>query len=212
MHKEQLHNRFSQIVPDNVRNMNILIAGAGMTGSWTALALARMVGHVDIYDFDTIEAENVGVQAYTPIDIGMHKATTVAGLGMGLPIHGFDAPVQDALGAGHDIVVLCVDSIEAREEIARGACGAHIPHLIDTRVIGEIACIHPVARGDYEDFIESLPRSEELTHAPCGAKGTAYAGMWVASQVCAIVKEIGLGLPLRKKTVWHVGANQEITT
>lgn len=211
MRKEQLHDRFSRIVPERTRNFRVLIAGAGMVGSWTALALARMVGQVDIWDFDQVSAENVGVQAYNVIDIGQFKAVALEKHSYGLPLEGHNSrfdpyDVKDDPPA--DIVISAVDSMEGRGEVAMFAKAIQAAFFIDTRVLGEIACIHPVALGDYEDYVDTLPVGDDLVSAPCGAKGTAFAGMWVTSQVCAIVNNIGRGLPLPPKIVWHVGLNQ----
>lgn len=213
MRNDQLHNRFAQIVPANVQSTSAVIAGAGMTGSWTALALARMIGRVDIWDFDNIEAENVGVQAYTELDIGDNKARTVARLGFGLPIHAHAERFEDCNHAvpHPTFVIACVDSIPARQLVAQWAYDATAHYFIDTRVLGEIAHIQVVAHGDELGYIQALPNEDEITHARCGAKGTAYAGMWVASQVCALVNRIGKGLPLPKPLTWHVGMNEQIS-
>lgn len=214
MRRESLHSRFTQIVPQTTRNFHVLIAGAGMVGSWTALALARMVGQVDIWDFDVVAEENVGVQAYTASNVGMNKATALMlDNGHGLPLTGhsgrFD-PYDVKDGPPADIVISAVDSMEGRSVAAMFAKAIGASYFIDTRVLGEIACIHPVLLGDIQDYIDTLPIGDELVSAACGAKGTAFAGMWVASQVCAIVNNIGRGLPLPPKIVWHVGMNQSV--
>jgi hypothetical protein len=192
--------------------MHVIVVGAGMTGSWSALALARMVGQVHIYDFDTVEEENVGVQAYTAEHIGMNKAQAVEMIGGGLPLRGHnenffesDFPLPPV-----EAIIACVDSIDARSRLAQWTAESYTRFLIDTRVLGEIACLHAVDRSDLSDYVQSLPTENTLTHAPCGAKGTAYAGMWVASQVCTIVNAIGRGLPLPPKLVWHVGMNEKL--
>ena len=62
----------------------------------------------------------------------------------------------------------------------------------------------------YEDYILSLPEGDDLVSAPCGSKGTAFAGMYVAARVCVIVNSIGRGLPLPPKEVFHIGMNTSV--
>lgn len=212
MRSQELHDRFSRIVPQRTRDFTVLIAGAGMVGSWTALALARMVKKVDIWDFDTVDAANVGVQAYSQGNLGEFKTTALERHSYGLPLEGhcdrFPREIPTC-----DILVMAVDSIPGRRQIAEDAYDQGVGYIIDTRVLGEIACIHAVdnTQGDSDhdliQYIIDLPKGDDLVSAPCGAKGTAYAGMWVASRVCGIVNHIGRGLPLPSKEVWHVGMN-----
>lgn len=212
MRPDQLHDRFSNIVPQRTRDFTVLIAGAGMVGSWTALALARMVKEVHIWDFDVVSAENIGVQAYHSMQIGRHKTEALEALAVGTPLTGHVGSFPEEIPSC-DIVISCVDSIEGRRKIAEDCYDQDVSYFIDTRVLGEIACIFPVYLEDgmYQDYILSLPEGDELVSAPCGSKGTAFAGMWVASQVCAIVNSIGRGLPLcPPKMVWHVGMNQSV--
>ena len=209
MRNHELHSRFSQLVPQATRSMTALIAGAGMTGSWTALALARMVKEVHIWDFDTVEPANLGVQAYDQIDLHMNKALALAGKALGLPLTGhaerFPREIRPC-----DVLILAVDSMAARREIAYDAADQDVTFIIDPRILGEMACIHPVMHNDLPEYLRTLPTDAEVTNAPCGAQGTAFTGMWVASQICAIVNNFGRGLPLPPKLVWHVGLNQEI--
>jgi hypothetical protein len=213
MRSQDLHERFSRIVPERTRNFRVLIAGAGMVGSWTALALARMVGKVDIWDFDAVSEFNVGVQAYTQADIGRNKIDALQSKCFGLPLTGhagrFD-PYDVKEYPPADIVISAVDSMAGRSEVAMFAKAIAAPFFIDTRVFGEIACIHPVALADIPNYLEYLPAGDELVSAPCGAKGTAFAGMYVAARVCAIVNSIGRSLPLPPKEVFHIGMNTSV--
>jgi molybdopterin/thiamine biosynthesis adenylyltransferase len=218
MNQTELHSRHAALVPPATRELTVLIAGAGMVGSWTALALCRMVKAVHIWDFDDIEAGNIGVQAYTQGQIGMNKAIAIEEITLGLPVIGhpekfdtdFSAAYQELEDA--DILILSVDSMEARRNIAAWCNSVgHIGAMIDTRVLGEIACIHTVLAGDYEDYLATLPTDGEVREAPCGARGTAFAGMWLAARVAAIVNNLGRGMPPPPKLVFHVGLNMEVT-
>lgn len=214
MNPQQLHSRFSRIVPERTRNFHVLIAGAGMVGSWTALALARMVGQVDIWDFDEVSEANVGVQAYNAIHIGQPKVIALEQQCFGLPLTGHNSrfdPYDVKDDPPTDIVISAVDSMAGRSEVAMFAKAIRCAsHFIDTRVLGEIACIHPVDIIDIDNYLQTLPTRNELVSAPCGAKGTAFAGMYVAAKVCAIVNNIGRGLPLPPKEVFHIGMNTSV--
>ena len=221
MRESQLHDRFANIVPESTFETRAMVIGAGMTGSWTALALARMVKSVVLYDFDTVEEHNVGVQAYHEGHIGMSKVEAVKNMAFGLPLEIRDRPFPDGYfdehSAGpffnpeHHIIVSCVDSIAARSNIAVAAIRHDIPYLIDTRVLGETCFVQAIERSGFQAYIDALPGDDVLIHAKCGAKGTAYAGLWVASQVCRLVNTINRGMPLPPPLVWHVGMNESMS-
>ena len=120
----------------------ITLAGCGGTGSFLALALARLAWHcreshlaelnLTFVDPDRVEPKNLGRQNFAPAEVGQYKAEALArrySLAFGLQIRYFD----EALQAAHldrktryaddwlHILIGCVDTTAARRDIA-GIC------------------------------------------------------------------------------------------
>ena len=207
----ELHSRHSAIIPRATSQMHVAIAGAGMTGSWTAIILARMVRHIDIWDFDTIEPGNLGVQAYTETQLGTNKAVAIEQITAGLPIRANQTRFPRTIPAC-DVLILCVDSMKVRREIATRAQDQQLPIMIDTRAMGELASLQIVAPGalTYDDYLLELLSDAEVPDGTCGATGTPFTGPWIGSQVAAAITSIGRGIPPTPRTVWHIGLNTSV--
>ena len=211
--QEQRLNRQAQIIHPAMARATVIVAGAGMLGSWTAHALARAVGKLIIYDGgDHVEAPNLGNQAYNRLDIGESKNVALKSALWGLPVHTHDEsfPASDVEPINVDVVVSCVDTLGGREAIAKWCLQNSIPLFIDTRAQGEVAVICTAKPNQIAEYLRCMPKAHEVEERRCGAVGSAYAGMWVASQVAATINAYYRALPLQKLLVWHVGLNQEI--
>lgn len=63
---------------NTIQEQDVIIGGAGGISSWLALLLARAnVGHICIYDHDSVEAVNLAGQFFNRDDIGDYKASAV---------------------------------------------------------------------------------------------------------------------------------------
>jgi PRTRC genetic system ThiF family protein len=123
-------------------HVNITLAGCGGTGSFLALALARLAWHcreshvaglnLTFVDPDRVEPKNIGRQNFAPAEVGQFKAEALArrySLAFGLQIRYFN----ETLRAAHldrntrysdrwlHLVAGCVDTTAARRDIA-GIC------------------------------------------------------------------------------------------
>ena len=97
-----LRVRQNQLLSPKLRDIGALVFGAGMTGSWVVLGLARMLKRVDVWDFDRVSEENLGTQAYTQVELvdwpiesgglgeeaGMFKVDALEAICDSLPVHG----------------------------------------------------------------------------------------------------------------------------
>ena len=157
----ELHDRQARILHPRVPGLTVLIAGAGMVGSWTALALVRAVGAVHVWDDDVIEGVNVGVQAYDGTHIGMPKADALSLLATDPPITGHVGRFPDAdfeLDSPYDTVVVCaVDSMAGRKEIAEWSRDHGIGLFIETGVQAELVVVKTaITPEDYERYLTTL--------------------------------------------------------
>ena len=212
MSGQMRHVRQALIVPEETRSLNVLIVGAGFLGSWTALTLARMVNRVDIVDFDTVGPENHGTQAFTSSHTARGKTLALMEMAGDLPLYGLNGRFDgdEHISADHDIVISCVDSMATRLDILDAAMGTMCT-FIDTRALGETACVAVVRnKKEHDRYIAELPSDDEVPQVRCGAEGATYTGLWVASYVAAAVNNLGRGLPVPHKIVWHVGLNTQV--
>ena len=99
----------------------IHIIGCGAIGSWIAIQLVRQgIEHLQLWDFDTVEAHNLTNQSYPKTHIGQPKVASLrAQLRSINPnatviIHNEPYEAQPLTG----YVFLCVDSIKTRRDIA----------------------------------------------------------------------------------------------
>lgn len=203
------------IIPRKLQYSDVLLVGAGMVGSWTALALARVVSNVHVWDYDKVEAENVGCQAYTGVQVGVPKVEALADLGVGLPIVPFNEkfPCPEMSEGEITSPLICsVDTIESRKEIAEWCQENSIPLFIDTRVIGEqvfLVVVDGTKGRTYKDYIKDLPKDEDVPDATCGMVGTAYVGMFTACQVLTTLCQWASDKPVPYLRGWDVRFSSE---
>lgn len=117
----------SLLNPDELKNTTVTIIGAGATGSHIASILAQMGwgyqgnGKIQVFDFDTVEAHNLGNQAFHPEHIGMPKVDALQKLlgdrfGINIDAHNMKVTDQAQL-VGTEYVLLLTDTMESRKEI-----------------------------------------------------------------------------------------------
>lgn len=228
---DQRFVRQSLLIPDKMRSADVLLIGAGMIGSWTAHSLARTVGRVLCFDGDKVSRENIGTQAYTSLDVGQYKSVNLGDFGLqGLPFDAhmsmFDPTHDESTGEMHPtlgelgiesdrprIVVSAVDNMHSRWLIARWA-GRYADLFVDGRVHGNVAAVYTVqpGRGDIERYMSEIERDGPPPKALCGAEGTAYVGMWVASTITATINRWARGLPVPFSVVHDVLMGQDLST
>lgn len=112
---------------DKTSKTTVHIIGCGATGSHLALLLAKTGLVLHVYDYDEVEEHNIGNQIFTKQYVGLNKATAVAHLVYDRygELFNYDNviphPIKvtgDMVG-DMDIVVLAVDSVEARVDIGK---------------------------------------------------------------------------------------------
>ena len=218
MVSEQLHVRQFQIIHDDLRDATIIVAGVGMLGSWTALAMARCARKVYIFDHDVVGEENLGTQAYNADQVGDSKVASLAEQGWGLPIIEWSTkfpiglPLIEVLEEkpNHLVFISCVDSFQARKECAQWAWDNGVDLFVDTRAAAEICVVCLVPYEKLPQYIETLNTDEDAPDVACGLEGTAYVGMGVASRVASRVNAYFRGLPVPAKTVENLALAQMI--
>jgi molybdopterin/thiamine biosynthesis adenylyltransferase len=199
--------------PADYADKRVALIGVGTIGSHTALTLARMSVPFTMYDHDTIEEHNIATQAYTRRDIGRYKVDAVLkqcedigaeeGNVVAVPSK-YEARELDAEQDGEsvvlpDIIVSCVDSIDARREIAQAIIASGITTVImDARVGAEQVEVYRYY--DAEDWLAELPAQADTD--PCGARFTAYTANICAGLLANNIKRELLGQPVVKRILY----------
>ena len=189
-------SRQSAIIHPDLADAQVLVAGVGMLGSFTALALAHCVKHVAVWDMDSVEDVNMGNQAYNATHYGLPKGKALEAMCAGFPLSSEFArfPLDKApsellphtLEGRKLIVVSGVDSLAVRGELANYARHHGADYFVDTRAMGDVAVILIVPPDQIERYLrDELPKDEDVPDVPCGMNGTAYIGSFVAGKVVA---------------------------
>lgn len=218
----QVRNRDDGILCQKMRELHVLIAGAGMVGGWTAQAIGRAVESTIIFDFDKVELENLSCQPYNQDAIGRYKVEALADSIYGFRTVEYTSKVEEVLEDPFmdgdastlslpDVVISAVDSLETRRYLAEWSKKNKIPLFIDSRVLGEIVCLFFVGEGEYDRYIAEIPEEDQVVDAPCGAKGTAYSGMFTASRITADLNRWCRGERIPYSRIWHVGLGIDIS-
>ncbi|MEK9984510.1 MAG: PRTRC system ThiF family protein [Opitutae bacterium] len=109
---------------------DIAVYGCGGTGSHVINGLAR-INHalrqlnkpeiyVTAYDYDKVSHENVGRQAFFPADVGHNKAKVLIDrINLYYQTRWRSFPSKAPSSDKKDLVIACVDTVEAREGIAK---------------------------------------------------------------------------------------------
>lgn len=64
---------------DSIKKLSITLAGLGGIGSWTSLLLSRLnIKSLYLFDFDKVDASNLGGQFYSIRDINLYKSEALA--------------------------------------------------------------------------------------------------------------------------------------
>ena len=211
----QFHRQLDIIHPNKL-NFPITIIGAGASGSYTALALAKMgCTDLNIYDDDTVEPHNQPNQLFGAEYLNQPKAVAlgvevyrVTGL---LPGQFRQRYSDQPLGRDESkrLVISCVDNMEARRTIweqakAQGSRSRPIT-VIDPRQGGEYIVIYTAkSHGDLmgaQAYEETLHPAEESMQLPCTARAVIYNSMLTGALVAILVKKHALGQPLARKIV-----------
>ena len=93
-----------------------------------------------------------------------------------------------------------------RRQIAEWSRDNEVGLFLETGVKAELVVVKTaVTPEDYERYLAGLPGDDEVEDAQCGLKGTAYAGMSLASQIVPLVNGWCRGDRLPRMRLFHTG-------
>ena len=185
--EEELNNnrftRYASIVdPEALQSAGATVVGVGAIGRQVALMLTSMgIGHLQLFDPDTVEPINLGAQGYAPRSVGDAKVDAAAGdarltqPNIAIEQHQKAFQIGDAQ---HPAVFCCVDSMKARQQVHRAAKMHAADIFIDGRMsLFSMRVLHWRLPSD-QDLIamyeQTLIDDADTEQAPCTAKTTLF--------------------------------------
>jgi len=192
MNDSTIHKRQTAIYnPVDHADTHVTIVGVGNIGSHTAIALAKMgIQHITLYDHDTVEAHNTASQAYTMSDVDKPKVDALkTHILEHNPACEVNAIAERFTGTEDvsGIVIVAVDSIDVRREIARELLDKDV-RIIDGRMGGGQVEVHT---GTPKHWYKHLP--VEADNDPCSARYISYTSYIIAGVITNTVKRWVMG-------------------
>lgn len=168
-----------------LQESDCVVIGNGAVGRQVALQLASLgVKSLKLWDFDTVEIENLSPQGYKEDQLKKNKAEATASdclnlnssLKNGLSIENRRFAKSDFRELAGKYAFICVDSIDTRQNIYESAIKGKAKWIGDTRVAGEMIRIisedEPVEDSQYKNTLFS---EQEAFSGSCHAKMTNYS-------------------------------------
>lgn len=179
---ERFSRQTGLLAPEVAIDTRVIVIGCGGIGSWTALALAKMgIGHIELFDHDTVEEGNIPSQMFMFEDEGLYKTFALAEHLRKLSEANIVSRAVKWAGEVAPIIVCAVDSMDTRREIWDSVKdNKDVELFIDGRMGGEIVRVEYARLDDQasrEAYEATLYTSEEAEPLRCGFRAIVYAGM-----------------------------------
>lgn len=178
----------------------VTIIGAGATGSWLALSLAKLgITDITVYDFDVVEEHNIPNQTFRKMcidedgysgrsDIGRPKVEALCDIiydatGTSIKIKNEKFVNQRLSG----VVFLMVDSMSARKEIWENSIKlkSAVKLLVEPRMgldVGRVYNVDPMDMNQIKKYEETYYSDDVAEVSACGASMTVItSALGVAS-------------------------------
>lgn len=198
IHKDTLYQRQLDILDPEKCSFKISIIGAGATGSFVALFLAKMgFSNIEIFDHDSVEEHNFPNQLFPFKCLGKNKAISVAEIVKEYTDIEIKAnPVKYSEQSLGEVVISALDSMEGRKLILKECVKQKGPLLlIDPRTGPEMYQVYTCnVKIDLsvKQFKKSLHSDEEALELPCTGRSIIYSVGFVSSAIAETVKRYAM--------------------
>ncbi len=190
--------------PDTQKS-KIHVIGAGSTGSYTTLILAKLgFNNITVVDFDEVEEHNIPNQFYRVSDIGKPKVEALQEMVKdftGTEINIENVRIDDDYEFDlelNSIIVFCLDNMETRKLIYEKIKEFPVK-IVDTRMGGEGYQIYTVNLSIGEEREKFKKALDGVTaETVCGEKSVIYTINSIASETANIIKMIDTEQPYPK--------------
>lgn len=185
--------RHMELFDADTFNTQINVIGAGATGSWLVLQLAKLgiKGElIKVYDFDMIEEHNIPNQSYGIPNIGFPKVTALQGdieRDTNTQIKIFNEKFEEQRLSGY--VFLMVDSMAERKRIfdASIKMKRNVKLLIEPRMgldVGRVYNVDPNDLSQIEKYEGCFYSDEEAEVSACGTSQSVITTAMAVSAWC----------------------------
>lgn len=166
------------------------VVGCGAIGSFVSVGLAKMgVKDQNLFDFDTVEQENLAVQLHTKSSLGKNKAkATMAMIEDMCPEKSGITTFEkwDGQAIKTDVLVSAVDSLEVRKAIWDSVkYDSAVKILLDARIGGQFIrtyAIDPTSPKDIKAYDATFPKGDmKGSELPCTERGVMDVSMFAAA-------------------------------
>ena len=204
-------NAFSREEVESIHEKSVCVVGCGGLGGYVAMSLARFgIGRLTLVDGDVFDASNLNRQLFCKeTNLGKSKSleakAALAEINSGTEVDAVTDMLaeenRDAILAGHDAAVDCLDSIPARLLLEEGCKETGIPliHGAIAGFYGQVCCVFP---GD--DTLRALYGGKEAPQVNHTAGNPPFTPQLVAAVQCSEVLKLLAGRDslLRRKLLF----------
>ena len=184
-------SRHQELFEPHNFNTPITIIGAGATGSWIALALAKLgIEDITVYDFDVVEEHNIPNQAFDMNHIGEPKveclyARIKHATHTLIKVNNEKYTNQRLTG----IVIMQVDSMRERKRIWQESIKMKpaVSLLIESRLgldCGRVYNINPINLRHIEKYEQTFYNDEDSEVSACGHSLSVISSVLGVSAWC----------------------------
>lgn len=182
--------RHAELIDTDLFQDHVTVIGAGATGSWLVLQLAKLgIKNITVYDFDVVEEHNVPNQIFSIHDVGQYKVTALqrhVNHQTGTTINIIPEPYTNQRLYGY--VFCMVDSMEARKAIWEQAKGkSAIKHYVEPRMgldVGRVYNVDPSNREHQKRYEDCFYTDEEADVSACGVSQTVITTAMSIASYC----------------------------
>ena len=202
-------NTRSQDIAD-LRSVEFHIVGCGAIGSSVAVQLARLGANCfNLYDFDKVGIENVGVSQYIDKDVGKHKVDALRN-----HLWSIDKYIDSNITIGKfehyegnkdGILILGLDSMKARMDIVEllAQCPDKPKIVIDGRMGAEHYQQYIYKNITLAQYKKNWYSDEDSDSEPCTRKATSYCSNMSGSFISNSIKNIVMKQPYFKQIMFN---------
>nr|MBN1228844.1 ThiF family adenylyltransferase [Anaerolineae bacterium] len=198
------HTRSIDIIhPEILKSAHVAVIGTGGIGAATALALAKMgIGHLYLYDFDTIEDVNIPNQLLPigavgkPKVVGLIEAIRFFTDGKGVAYRSRVTP--DTHLPDVDLVITALDSITARQQVWQARRSGFTRYWLDSRMSAQTFQLYTIDLSGGTAWYETMlmgTREEDVPNDPCTAKAIIFTAFMAAGHIANQVMHLLKGEP-----------------
>jgi molybdopterin/thiamine biosynthesis adenylyltransferase len=183
--------RHVELFDPNKFDLPITVIGAGATGSWLLLFLAKLgLEKITAYDFDQIEEHNIANQCFGNIDVGKSKVVAIQDrieVETGTKINAKNTKFVSQPLQG--VVFLLVDSMKERKRIWEQSIkyNPNVKLLIEPRMgmsMGRIYTLDPSNITHIKQYESTLYSDDDTEVSACGSSVSVITSATMIASMC----------------------------